>query len=459
MLLLLPLLVAVGWCGTVGYEGLNGQDAHDYLRLARGWTGALHGEDRPMMVEHPHGYPLLGALLASTGLGELAALRIISALSLVICLWTMAGLLRTRDSGAAGRSPAPFVFLLLSLALSPFLLRQSITVMSDMPAIASAVIAFAQCIRWMKDRQPLRMAWMLLALAVGMSFRLAVAPVAIVLVGTAALDASGALRRSPAWLTGALLLACVMLMPIAARAMGFPVEDWSPVNLLKSAHHSDDGFLRYRLPNLLYVLLLPVHPGFLPIGLLVLPFAKRGDWAHAEVQLATLVFLAYVLFVGGMPYQNDRVLLLAQPFAAMALWPAFSRGWEWLAHRKLWRAPALIALVVLQAALCVRAILPFVQQARKERAVIALVAAERPARVYTHGLGAACSTYLPGVPVTELWHGDVERFEHASVIVARPADLGTQWRGRSPERNWTKAVGQGARIVAEHDGWAIARVE
>jgi len=458
-LLLLPLAAALLWCAATGYQGLNGQDAHDYLRLAREWARAFGGEAWPRMQEHPHGYPLIGALIGATGIGELLGLRLLSAAALVLAMFAVYRVLRIGANGEKGNETSVLAFIFFGIALSPFLLRQSLTVMSDMAAIASCVLAFMQCVLWMDDGRKPRLLWMILALAVGFSFRLVVAPIAIVLVGWALFHMIDARRRLSFMNKSSLLVVAVLFMPSAALMVGLPVEDWSLQNLIRSEHRSDDGYLRYRLLNVVYVLLTPLHPGFIPFGIALVPFLRRSDWSETRTQLATTLFISYAVFVGGMPYQNDRVLVLAQPFALVMLWPAFQRAWAWLGTRGSLRALFIVGITIAQAALCGRAISPFINQARIEREVLAKVAALEPTHVYTHGLGAACGTYLPGIAVTELWQSDVARFVAGSVVVAKPLDLEVQWKGLHPQRNWTRALEQGAREVDGMDGWVLLRVE
>jgi len=344
------------------------------------------------------------------------------------------------------------------MSLSPFLLRQSLTVMSDMSAIATCVFAYMQCARWLQDGRNLRLMWVLIALGLGLSFRLAVAPVAIAIVGWPVLRLLDARQRIPFSIAALLLVAAVLFMPAIALLLDLPVEDWSFLNLFRREHLSDDGALIHRMPNALYVLLCPLHPGFLPLGIVLFPFLRRSDWSDARIQLATIVFVGYALFVGGMPYQNDRVLLLGQPFALMIFWPAFQRAWARLEGMPTLRPIIWGCLLLVQGALSVRAIMPFIRQARMEREVVTRVGAWRPTQVYAHGIGAACVTYLPAIKVTELWQGEVERFASGAVIVGRPGDLHTQWEGLHPQRNWQKALEQGAREVDELEGWVLLRV-
>ncbi|HRH37997.1 MAG TPA: hypothetical protein PK760_06615, partial [Flavobacteriales bacterium] len=289
---------------------------------------------------------------------------------------------------------------------------------------------------------------------VGLSFRLAVAPLGIGMVLWMLAHRAGWKR---ALMVVGTLSVCIALVPWVHAHL--PLEGWSVLNLFRHEHHSDDGVLTYRLPNVLYVLSVFVHPGFITIGAFVLPFFKRSDLQLARVQLAACVLLVYLLFIAGMPYQNDRVLLLALPFAAMILQPAFMRAYDFVAERRWKPQVVVVALALVQFVLFVRAAQPFAKQAEVERCVTQAAMALHPTHIYTHGLGGAFNTYAPDVHVTELWYGAVDRFESRALIVVQPSNLTTQWNGRQPQLNWIRAQAQG--LVEEQsvgDDWIIARV-
>lgn len=454
----LPFAAALAASAAAGYAGLNGQDAHDYLRLARGYAAWMHGGARPAMVEHPHGLPLLAAVVGATGIGEWAALRLISAAGLLAVLLAFRDVLRRQCRD-------PLVtngFLLVAFGLSPFLLRQSLTAMSDVPAIGCCALAYCCALRWREGRAWL---WLLLAfilLAIGLAFRLAIAPVIAVFAGWAVREALG-WRRAGRVAILAMLVAALLGMfcwpSILDAYARLPMEHWSPANLLRRAHSSDDGVLAFTLPNLANALSVPVHPGFVPIGAALLPFFRMKDLASPAAVLALSIFMVHALFVGCMPYQNDRVLLLAQPFAAVLLFPAFVRAWQWLSGRG-WLGIALMVLVLAQTGLFIRAFLPFVRQAAAERELCALVCAQGSSEAYTHGLGAALSTYCPGVRAHELWFAHEGRFVSGSIVLVQPANLESQWRGLEPWANWRRAQAQGVEVLAEReDGWVLARVK
>ncbi|MGV3638019.1 MAG: hypothetical protein ACO1NQ_10310, partial [Flavobacteriales bacterium] len=154
-----------------------------------------------------------------------------------------------------------------------------------------------------------------------------------------------------------------------------------------------------------------------------------------------------------------RVLLLGLPFTIVVFRHAFARAWAALQGRGYQPLLAVMVLALLQGALFIRAMLPFIRQAQVERELSALARELSPSHLYTHGMGAALNTYCTGVPVTELWYERIDRFDHGAVLVVHPANLAEQWSGHFPAINWSTAQEAGA-ITVHHraDGWVIARV-
>ena len=78
-----PILLMVGLAGFFGFNGLYGQDSHEYLRFATDWKAS--GLDRVLVSDFqwPVGYPLLGILLSYLGVPLMWSLNIISLLAAV----------------------------------------------------------------------------------------------------------------------------------------------------------------------------------------------------------------------------------------------------------------------------------------------------------------------------------------------------------------------------------------
>ena len=460
-LLLFPLGLALLWTWASGYHGVNGQDAHDYWRIAREWTAFWAGGERPVMAEHPHGYPIVGALVGSVLGGELFGLRVVSALSFLLIVFTLRSVL----SRSSGRSGAVLSYVLLALAACPFLLRYAMMSMSDVPGIALIFWAYAWLVRG-EENNGLQFALIAIVLAaVATAVRMAVAPLIGALVIAMFYERTRERRTLWAFMTSAVL-SLLVLGPflgvdelLGTVLQGSPLAEWSPFNLFRRVLHSDDGVLIYRVPNIVYVLSIFVHPGFFPIGVLLLPFVRKDDLSSARARIAAWCVGCYLLFIAGMPFQNDRVLLMALPFVAVVFYPAFLRAWDWLVVKGLRPGLWVSAMAVLQFGLFVRAIQPQIGQARTERMLSTIVNAMHPPRIYTHGMGAAFSNYCAPVPVTELWYAELDSFSSGAAVVVNVLNLKEQWQGLPPATNLERIEEQGVETVEiRREGWVVLRV-
>ncbi|MBL7986338.1 MAG: glycosyltransferase family 39 protein [Flavobacteriales bacterium] len=458
---LLPIIGGLIWCWEVGYEGLNGQDAHDYLRTARAWEGYFLGGERPLTAEHPQAYPYAGAVLGAVLGNVLIAMRLLPILAFIVLGLVFRRAIEEREQVA---SPA-WVYVLLAIGASPFLLRYALVCMSDLPAMALVVLSWWAWGRAIADRNARWWVLCSVAAVLAVQVRLACAPM---LGGLVLLTAY---RMTPERWSRIFLYTCGALLTLAVlpalfqpqawmeEVAGTPLADWTPVNLFRRELHSDDGVLRYPFPNGVRLFAVFVHPGFLPLGAVLIVFARSSDLQGTLQRAAVAMLITYLLFVGSMPFQNDRVLLLAQPFAAFLLYPAFLRLWARVEAAPRYSTPVLVVVVALQVAFFVRAMAPFIRNARVEQELAAEVVASGTSHVYTHGMGAAFSNLCPRQRITELWYAPVPTFEPGALVVVKPMEMLDQWKGLHPATNWERAREQGLEVLDERpDGWGIYRV-
>ena len=424
--------------------------------------GWWDGGQRPLVAEHPHGYPFLGALVGLSGVGALWGLRLVSLGAYVALLLVLRGILL--QVHGVGRRRSIDGFLLMTAATSPFLLRYTATVMSDVTAMALLMVTFLLLLRWLDHgRWPDAFGCVLLG-AWALWVRMAVAPVLLV-VGVALVVGPSTARKVRILWSAALIVAGGLLLLLFRAAddvngrLWVPLADWSPLNMLSRIHRSDDGELRYLIPNLLYVGKVLVHPGFLLLGPLLMAFVRREDLRHRMSQWVMIALFSYLGFIACLPFQNDRVLLLALPFVVLLLFPAYVRLEQWLERKRVSRAMWVFPLLLTQVVLAGRALWPFIHQAEVERELAAVVNAAGAEQVYTHGMGAALSNYCPGTEVIELWYEELERMKNGALLVVRPGDLETQWQGLAPAQNWAVTQRHGMDTVAVHPaGWLVARL-
>jgi hypothetical protein len=146
------------------------------------------------------------------------------------------------------------------------------------------------------------------------------------------------------------------------------------------------------------------------------------------------------------------------PFAALLLWPAFTRLCA-LPSVVRWKATLVGGVVVVQLLLFARAIAPFVAHDRDLRELAAWVNAQGTSTVYTFGVDQALRTYGHQGAIIDLWNADVTRFEPGSLVLFDPAANAEQWKDLPPMRNWQRAVDQGADTLGVRgDGWVLLRI-
>ena len=462
LLAFLPL-VGLLWVRIgVGFDGLYGQDAHEYARYAdalRDW--AWTGSDPGWHAWGP-GYGVAGALA-----GGGAALQWISALSLGATALLLVAISRRC---APDLSPmAQFGFVLLTGVLAPAMLVAGLLAMSDMLALALTAGALAA---WLALRGGAGGRAVALFLGLAMSATLTRYASALLLLpmGIDVLRLAwqrrywaGAAAGSAAALT---LLGLYWLMKRGDAAdplHHYTLALWSLSNWFARNVSTADGIQHYRLPTLVYVLSALGRPAHLPL-LALLAFARPRDLrpGHARLMLASV--LLYMAFLAGIPFQNPRFLLPAHLLVAILLLPAWERIWAVSTRQPTRMRGVALALGTILALTeigqAMRMLVPLVARNRFERQVAETLQAYPPGTLYIFDLDPALRTRGTPQHMINLWRAPIGRFAPNALMLFNPTGLARQWEGRNPMRNWQAANGQ-FRVRSVEDlggGWHLYRL-
>lgn len=461
------------------FNGLYGQDAHEYLRLSRAYFDQMHGlpyqpQGRGDLV-FAVGYPLAGALLRFTGLSALTALQLVSWLSAAAALYGFDACIRALSPGAHRWSRR--LYTAVALGLSGYFVRAGFTVMSDALGLALLLGAFHYGLRAVEGRRGRDAVWAALFSGLSVLTRFAVAPLlAPLLLGVAV-----ALLRVPSrpgrrdwnagWLGLSVLAGLLMLLPhflLKSHVAVSPFShslllDWSPLNLFRATLTDASGTVNYRFPNLVFILYPLAWPGFLPPLPLLFLMAKRTDFLLPAKRVLLVSLAVYLLFLGGLPSQNSRYLLPAFALILLLMFPAWDRfvSYGFYFFKKL-TTGLVLGAVLLQVFFAVKIMWPVWQRNRLERLAAEKVqAASKPgAAVYAFDLDVALHTYLPDEPVKGLWENRYDRFEEGVLFLFNEPRLRQQWQGRNPMLNWETLV-QGyelAPVDSLPEGWTLYRI-
>ena len=453
------------------FNGLYGQDAHEYLRqsqmLYARWHGLPGAPAGAGDAEIAGGYPLFGLFFQLLGLDAVLALQCVSWLAAAAALGLFELNLQWLSPGTRGASR--WIYGGVGLALSPCFLRTGLTVMSDALGLALTLGALLLGLRAIEDQRWRHSLGFAAVAALAVTTRYAL----VVLLALPALALVLELWRSRRWgvLAGVGLTAALAFLPfwwLKAGAPKSPLEhsllhDWSSANFFSATFSQVSGTVSYTLPNLAYICFPLMHPGFcltLP-GLLLL--AKRTDAGLYTKRLLLISLLAYLFFLGGLSLQNLRYLLPAYAVLLLLLYPAWDRFFAYGLYFFRRLAHALIALtLVCQLAFTVRMLVPVLSRYRLERDVAAALQAELPehAEVYAFDLDIALQTYLPDMVWHNLWAQRYDAFPDGSYMVFNAQQLQAQWAGRNPMLNWEYANAHFELDTVQHlpEGWTLYRV-
>ncbi|MBK7938186.1 MAG: glycosyltransferase family 39 protein [Lewinellaceae bacterium] len=434
----------------LSFNGLYGQDAHEYLRLSRAYFDHLRG--LPYLpagrgdAEFAVGYPLCGALLQLTGLVAALALQIISWAAAGAAAYFFDRCLQVLTPGA--RAGSRWTFTVAGLLLAPYFVRAGLTSMSDAPGLAFFLAALAHGLRVLETGRIGTAVWaaFFAGLAVITRFSLAVllAPL-VIAVGLYLVE-----NRRWVFAGATILVGLLAVFPhfwlktdVPGSVFGHSLlQGWSGWHYFHATFSNSNGSVNYGIPNGLYLLLPLAHPGFcllLP-GLLLL--FKKTDLHLVSKKVLAASLVVYLLFLGGVPHQNMRYLLPAFAVLLLIFFPAWDRMFSYGFYFFKRLTFAIIGLTFAVQVCCITLIIrPVIVRNRLETGIATGLQNALPAEatLFAFDLDVALRSYLPGLRINNLWEQLYTDFPAGSFILFNEPLLRPQWQGRNPILNWDYA--------------------
>ena len=145
-LILFPILLFVIVRFIIGFNGLYGQDSHEYYRYSRAINNFIRTGESPGDYFWPVYYPILGAI-AGLIIDNLISLQLISVLSLSGSLFFLYKII----SQTFNRNNDVVLYLLIIFLFSPYVFRNSFVVMSDMLTVFCITASLYFLISYLND--------------------------------------------------------------------------------------------------------------------------------------------------------------------------------------------------------------------------------------------------------------------------------------------------------------------
>lgn len=404
------LLFIVLWIG-LDFNGLYGQDAHEYLRysnaLKNGFaTGTSAGD-----FFWPKLFPFLGALVSYTGLTVNMSLQMISLFSILGALYflqrTLKLLYQTEGTW----------MVLLGAATQVYFIRSGLFVMSD--ALATfwlmGVLYFYLKFRNAKE---LKSFMLLLGFSIAAFFtRYAALP----LIAIPLLHACWLLLSR--WslmvriVVGMVILGVgftlIVINGLFLELVGRIFASWHFEHLFQRNFMYESYPQSYWVPNGVYIWSNFAHFGFLSCGVLLFFWWRRWNF---QLKWIWVGLIAYLIFLGGIGFQNQRFMVISHLWILALIFPAFASLKDWLSQRKLWSV-FVVGVLVFNASFFYYSFSKlFAMHVLEKEISTAVLKLDAAPKVYTFYVTPSMGSYAIPNKRVDLWEEDIA-FEKGGYIV------------------------------------------
>ncbi|MCR9171348.1 MAG: hypothetical protein NXI10_02575 [bacterium] len=437
------------------FNGLYGQDAHEYYRHSRALKDFFDsGTDLPMF-HWPHAFSALGALIGYTGIPILLALQLIS---LIAVLVTIAS---TRKIIQLFYNSDGTWLLVLGAATQVYFIRSGYLVMSDALCCMLLVLSLFHLVKLSRYHTHISFVLTVLFAIAAVFVRYASLPISFSFI------LFGVLYWTSIWkssvrifvlLGAAITVVVVVLMNniLFDRITAIGAE-WSISNFFTMERSNGVRMDVNTVPNFLYIFSNFGHLGYLSFGVFLLPWLKKWNWKERYLWMS---IGCYLLFLGGLATQNQRFLLLVHPLVLLLVFPGFQSLLVWLHQRRL-KYIFLCGAVLLNGAFFYYSFSKlYGMHAMEKELVTSLEPLKDDKIIYSFYVDLAFGSYDLPNPTENLWDEDIT-FVRGNYAVFNPVIFSDGWEETPVWKNWR-------RLKAEHElkevkelpeNWKLYRIE
>jgi len=462
LILLSPVLFFVIARFAAGFNGLYGQDSHEYFRYSRAITNFFQTGSSPGDYFWPVYYPILGSIFGFA-VGNLFSLQFISALSLSCSLYFLFKIM----GEVFGEQKNLSIYILITFLLSPLVFRNSLVVMSDLLTVFFIMGAFYFFIDYLHKTELNRVIFFSVFFTLAILTRYA----ALVVLVIPAIIIIHQFIRSGKFIHLLISFVIVVILSIPhilireAGSIEFLrhswLQDWSLSNFFKNNFITTEGTQHYRFPNIIYSFSSVFFPTYLVFGLVLLVLSERNLPRNRFWLISVFIVLLNALFLAGIPFQNQRYLLLAYPFVVISLFPGFERLEKILNKRKFLFYSAITVMLVLQVFYCFYYFKPVYERNKLEKRISNFVRNNSHQNVYAFDIDISFMSYDIKKNVINMWKNKIAKYKPDSIVIFNEEKFKEKWKGKNPMLNWNelKSNYHLNEIAAFGEGWKAYEVK
>ena len=448
----------------LGFNGLYGQDSYDYLRFTKALSSYFTSGTNPGSFFWPVNYPFFGAILSLFIPSKIFALQLLSYLSFVVSGVLLYKIIEIIFQASR---KSIVVYLALFFLLSPYLLRGSLVIMSDMLALAFSLAVFLFVVKYTKTGMRIDFLFAIVfSFLAGFTRHHAFVILFVPMLYSLYLVLK---RKDYLLLLYSILTALLVVFPtIWFKGNDFTnfthhqwFTDWSPVNWFSNSFNTSDGQASYRFPNIIYGFFYLVHPGFIFPGLLLILFINKNEFTRLPARLLLAMIVLNGLFIAGIPFQNLRFHIIIFPFALILFFPAFLKLTKKVSTNNTLKITVIVLTVIIQTSLFTYIFQKFNSDNKLEKLIATTVGRYKGNPVYTFAIDQAINTYQPEKDIRNIWYNKYENFEPGSLFLFNEKKFKKQWEGKNPWINWQNVNKNYKLEILETlpGGWALYEIQ
>lgn len=443
------------------FDGLYGQDSYEYLRYTNALNNFYLTGNNPGDYFWPLYYPILASLLSFFIKSDLA-LQFISIASLII---TSLYIFKTIVLLNEHKKHIPF-YVFAFFSLSPIVFKLGVSNMSDMLSTLFIISFFYNGLVYNKKNKVSNLYYVLIfgisAIMTRYAAFVVISPFGLYLIYLF-IKRKENLKHVFAF----IFIACLLLLPHFIIRQHNTTEflnhnwlkDWSVTNFYKNSFTTVDGTSYNLLPNILYAFSSLFHPSYFLFGFLFFPFFIKANRITIEIKILILSFITYGLFLAGIPFQNNRFLLLSFPLILIILFSGFNFAFEKFSNLFTKKA-ILVIVVIIQVTLCYFSLKPILERNHLEQEITTKLENYQNKTLYSFDVDIALQGRGLDFDYKNLWIEEYKTFQNGALILFHPTKFEKQWKGKNPIVNWNSLQNNYNLKVIRNlpEGWILYEI-
>lgn len=461
-ILLLPIVLFIVIRFIIGFNGLYGQDSHEYFRYSRAITYFFKTGNSPGNYFWPVYYPILGSVIGFIT-GNLFSLQIISVLSLSGSLYFLQRIMKEIFTEQNYLT----VYLLITFSLSPFVFRNSLVVMADLLTVFFITASFYFFIDYLhrKELKPIILFSIFFALAIQTRYAAAVIAIIPAIIIIKHILKSKKYHHLMIAFVTLLVISIPHILIRQTNSTEFLehswLQDWSLSNFFKSDFITQEGIQHYRFSNIIYSFSSVFYPTFMVFGLVLIVLSERNLPKNKFWLISVAIVFVNAIFLAGIPFQNQRYLLLSYPFVVVSVYPGFQRLTNILEGRKVIFYSAVSFMLVIQIFYCIYYFKPVYERNALEKKISDFVKNDSHKNIYAFDIDVSFSSYDVNKNVINMWKEKITDFDTNSLVVFNEIKFKNQWANKNPMLNWNTLKSNYKLNVLKDfgDGWTAYEIK